>query len=292
VFLLIFLEPSLDFPDKWYLQSLFFLLPVVGLGAIADSVVRLAYLIFSQKRNLPEWQRMMASLYSNHFVVVGMGKVGIRIVQGLVTLRESVVVIEREKESLFLDEVHALGVPVIAGDGRQRKTLEQASVAHAQAVILATDDDLANLDSALTAREINPQVRIVMRMFDDTLATKAGGAFNMPAISIAEVSAPAFIAAATGRKVYQDFQLAGQHVQLIDFTIHPQSRLVGQTVGEVQKSMDVNIVMHNGAQGVNVNPPHEVRLGGGDSLLVIAPLARLRALAEANKADHSEPRSR
>ena len=37
VFLLIFLESSLDFPDEWYLQPLFFLLPIVGLGAIADS---------------------------------------------------------------------------------------------------------------------------------------------------------------------------------------------------------------------------------------------------------------
>ncbi len=38
VFLLIFLESSLDFPDEWYLQPLFFLLPVVGLGAVADSL--------------------------------------------------------------------------------------------------------------------------------------------------------------------------------------------------------------------------------------------------------------
>lgn len=283
VFLLIFLESSIDFPDKWYLQALFFLLPVVGLGAIADSVVRLAYLIFSRKRNLPEWQRMMASLYSNHYVVVGVGKVGIRIIQGLVKLGQSVVVVEREKESPFLDEIHELGVPVITGDGRLRTTLEQASVARAQAVILATDDDLANLDSALTARDINPNVRIVMRMFDETLATKVGCAFNMPAISIAEVSAPAFIAAATGRKVYQDFQLAGQHVQLIDLTIHPQSSLAGETVGAVQTSYNANIVMRHAQEEVNVNPPPDVRLAAGDSLLVIAPLERLQALTEANQ---------
>src|SRR4051794_12813302 len=37
VFLMIFLESALEFPDEWYLQPLFFLLPVLGLGAIADS---------------------------------------------------------------------------------------------------------------------------------------------------------------------------------------------------------------------------------------------------------------
>src|SRR5829696_3719512 len=71
IFLMIFLESSLDFPDEWYLQPLFFLLPIIGLGAVADSVVRLAYLVFTRKQKLPEWHRMVASLYRNHVVVVG-----------------------------------------------------------------------------------------------------------------------------------------------------------------------------------------------------------------------------
>src|SRR5215468_5245191 len=41
VFLAIFLESYLRFPTEWYLQPLFFVLPVVGLGAVADSLVRL-----------------------------------------------------------------------------------------------------------------------------------------------------------------------------------------------------------------------------------------------------------
>ncbi len=83
VFLLIFLEPYLDFPSEWYLQPLFFLLPIVGLGAVVDSLIRLGYLAFTQKNHLPEWQRMMASLYRNHLIVVGLGKVGFQVVQGL-----------------------------------------------------------------------------------------------------------------------------------------------------------------------------------------------------------------
>src|SRR5262245_16053663 len=60
MFLMIFLESGLDFPDEWYLQPLFFLVPLVGLGALADSVVRLAFLMFTKKQRLPEWQRMVA----------------------------------------------------------------------------------------------------------------------------------------------------------------------------------------------------------------------------------------
>jgi voltage-gated potassium channel len=285
VFLLIFLEPYLDFPREWYLQPVFFLLPIVGLGAVADSIVRLAYLMFTKKNRLPEWQRMVASLHRDHVVVVGVGKVGYQVIRGLLELRESVVAVERAgADSSLLDEVLDLGVPMIRGDGRTAKVLEQAGVARARAVILATSDDLTNLDSGLTARDLNGGARVVLRLFDESLAAKIAGAFAMPAISTAQVSAPAFIAAATGRKVYQGFQLAGKQVHLTDLVVAGGGGLVGRTVGEVQGSRGVNIVMHQGGSGVDVNPAHAVVLGAGDTILVIAPMARLVELEAANQA--------
>ena len=98
----------------------------------------------------------------------------------------------------------------------------------ARAVIVTTSDDLTNLDAAITARELNRDAKIVIRLFDETLATKVAGAFSMPTISTSQVAAPAFIAAATGRKIYQGFQLAGQYVHFTDMTICPTGRLVGR----------------------------------------------------------------
>lgn len=285
VFLLIFLESSLEFPDEWYLQPLFFLLPILGLGAVADSLIRLAYLMFSRKNRLPEWQRMVASLYRDHIVVVGVGKVGYQIIKGMLDLREPVVAVERPAaESGLLDEIIDLGVPVVRGDGRNVKTLEQAGVGHARAVILATSDDLTNLDGGLTARDLNPPGQIVLRLFDESLAVKVRGAFAMPAISTPKVAAPAFIAAATGRRVYQDLELAGRHLHLVDLTICAGSRLIGRTVGQIQAGKHVNIVMHNGPAGVDVNPGHDVTLAEGDEILVIAPLAHLIDLEAQNRA--------
>ena len=111
VFLMIFLESSVDFPAEWYLQPLFFVLPVIGLGAVADSVVRLAFLVFTRKQNLPEWNRMLASLCRNHFVVIGVGKVGYQVIKQLLELRESVVAIEMASGSALLGELFDKGVP-------------------------------------------------------------------------------------------------------------------------------------------------------------------------------------
>src|SRR5687768_2809448 len=75
VFMLMLGEPTLDFPDVWYDQLLFFAIPIIGIGAIADSVVRLGYLIFSSKRKLQEWWIMEASTFRKHVVVAGLGRV-------------------------------------------------------------------------------------------------------------------------------------------------------------------------------------------------------------------------
>ena len=224
---MIFMQPMLRFPDEWYLQPFFFLVPLIGLGALADSAVRLAFLTFTSKQKLPEWQRMVASLYRDHLVVVGVGKVGFRIIKGLIERGEAVVAVELKEDSPLIDEANDLGVPIVRGSGRNPKTLEQAGVPLARAVILATSDDLANLDTALTARDLNPNARVVLRLFDESLAAKVEGAFAMPAISTSHVAAPAFIAAATGRKVYQVFRLADQLVHMTDIVVVPESGLTG-----------------------------------------------------------------
>jgi voltage-gated potassium channel len=292
VFLMIFLESSLDFPEEWFLQPLFFLLPILGLGAIADSIIRMAFLIFTRKQNLPEWNRMLASLCRNHFIVIGIGKVGYQVVKGLLEMRETIVAIEMASGAPLLGELFDKGVPVVQGNARMASVLEQAGVRHARAVIITTSDDLTNLDAAITARDLNLDAKIVIRLFDETLATKVAGAFAMPTISTSQVAAPAFIAAATGRKIYQGFQLAGQHVHLTDITICPTARLVGRTVGDIQADKRINIVMHQGGLGVNVNPDSQILLEPGDIILVIAPLEPLLMLESMNQARECADRTR
>jgi voltage-gated potassium channel len=285
VFLLIFLEPYLPFPKEPHLQPLFFLLPIIGLGAVADSLVRLAFLVFSRKHRLPEWQRMVASLYRNHVIVVGIGKVGFQIVQGLVDLKDPVVAVQKAgpEDNPLLDEITDRGVPVIRGDGRAPKVLEQAGVRKARSIILATSDDLTNLDAGLTAHDLNPAIRVVLRLFDESLAVKVRGAFAMPAISTSKVSAASFITAATGRRVYQDFELGGRHLHLIDLIVAEGSPLAGRTIGQIQEHGHVNIVMHHSRDSVNVNPGHDVIIRVGDELLVIAPIEHIKALEQENQ---------
>jgi voltage-gated potassium channel len=230
---------------------------------------------------------MLSSLCRNHFVVIGVGKVGYQVIKQLLEMRETVVAIEMASGSPLLGELFDKGVPVIQGNARMASVLEQGGVRKARSVIITTSDDLTNLDAALTARDLNATAKIVIRLFDETLATKVAGAFSMPTISTSQVAAPAFIAAATGRKIYQGFQLAGQYVHFTDLTICPTGRLVGLSVGVIQSDKTINIVMQQGSQGVNVNPDPQIMLEAGDTILVIAPMDALLTL-EAMNQPHDE----
>ena len=281
VYMLIFVQPNLKFPEhQWYNQILFFVIPIIGLGAVADSVVRLGYLIFARKRKLQEWWIMEASTCRDHVVLCGLGRVGYRIALELIAAKESVVAIEKDPEAMFVEEMQDQNIPVIIGEARLKKNLLEANLPHAKAIILATDDDLTNLDAALTAREIKPEIRLVLRLFDETLATKVASQFRMPVISTSQVSAPAFVAAVTGRSVRQCFQVDGQTIHVADLRV---LRLPPQSVAALQKQYGVSVVLHKGKGGSAGLPDPDAPVQRGDTIVVAAPIERMHQLEEANR---------
>lgn len=276
VFMLMFVQPTIDFPEHWYNQVLVFAVPVIGLGALADAVVRLGYLVFSSKRKLQEWWIMEASLFRNHIVLCGLGRNGYRMARELLALGEKFVVIERDRECEFAEEILDAGVPVLFGDARHRKMLERANVGAARAILAATDDDLANLDAALTAREIKRDIKVVIRFFDDTLASKVASSFQIAAMSSSKVSAPSFVAAATGWSVLHAFQLENRTIHVADLRLE---RLAGRKIGDLQREFGVSVVYHKG----DFTPDGERALAGGDTIVVMALVEKFRALEEANR---------
>ena len=79
---------------------------------------------------------------------------GVRTLQQLVHLGEEVIVLE--KDPLCPNRAYAQkhGIPVIIGNGREEDIFEDLNVTAAKSIVLATNDDLANLEMALDARKI------------------------------------------------------------------------------------------------------------------------------------------
>jgi hypothetical protein len=166
-------------PKSGSARALYFGYPLIGLVVVADTVVRATLLLFSRQENQKEWTRVLASTYRDHIILCGLGHVGYRILERLLHWHLDVVVIEKNTESSFLLRTQQMGVPVLLMDARQEESLEAAGLHHARTLVIATNDDLANVEIALDARRLNPHIRVVLRMFDENIANKLRDAFHL-----------------------------------------------------------------------------------------------------------------
>lgn len=267
---LIFGESPEAFPDHLFLQSLFFIVPVLGLTVIIEGIVDLSMLVGDRRRSERRWCTIMAAAYKNHIVLVGFGKLGFRTYKLLHQLNESVVIIESNPGCQFLEEARREGVPVLIGDARRESLLADANITHARSIILATDNDLANLEIALDARKINPAIRVVLRMFDQNMADKIREGFNIPmAMSQSAMSAPAFATAAIGAEIVNSFAVGDQLVVMQRWKIDDAGGLTGRTIGQIISTRGVGVVEHRPRGGAaKVFPPVETKVETGDELLV------------------------
>jgi Trk K+ transport system NAD-binding subunit len=282
-FSLLFINPSVPYPGKWHLQILFFLIPVFGLAAIADGLLRFGSALLSKQDRGQKWQVAMASTYHDHVIVCGVGKVGYRVIQELHKYEKDVVAIEENPEGRFVENVKALGIPIILSDARRSETIITAGVEKADAIIPCTDDELANLDIALDALELNPNIRVVMRMFDADFAKRVEKGFGIHcAFSTSAVSAPIFASAALRENVKHSFYVGENLLHIGQVKIHPSSQLAGWTVGILEQEMDLSVICYEKDGNVDIHPDGELLLGKGEEILVLTSFETLRSINHLN----------
>ena len=279
---LLALEVPLPFPHSLGMRLLFFVTPIVSALVVAEGLVRFGILFFNRKNRLEAWNVSLAATLKNHVVVSGIGRVGYRIAEELLAMGESVVAIELKRDGELVDFLRAKNIPVLIGDARSKERLQEANVQDAKAVICATDDDLANVEVALTSREIKPGVRVVMRMFDPRLADKFSKAFDMQTFSTTAISAPVFAAAATDRNVIHSFHLADKLLNIAQLQLAADSRLNGKSIREIETHYDASIVALVRKSKVDFHPAPDVVVGAGDRLAVLATSEILDTVERAN----------
>ncbi|HBP20336.1 MAG TPA: hypothetical protein DEA08_21415 [Planctomycetes bacterium] len=266
------------------IQATYFLLPAIGLTVIAEGLVRLGVLIGNRKRLDPEWHMALASTFKDHVVIAGLGKVGLRVARRLQG-DEHVVGIDRVEPS---DKGEALSenVAVLLGDATSMALLEQANVARARAILVLTDNDLANLEIALNARELNPEIRVVLRMFNEQLGKRLVDEFGFDAVySTTSLAAPSFSAALYSNRILQSIEVGPEKVvHMARVEVEAGSSLVGKTILEVEQERGVSIVLHHSAGRADLLPSIRAEVSAGDVLYLLAELRELERVDRAAEA--------
>jgi Trk K+ transport system NAD-binding subunit len=219
-----------------------------------------------------------------HVVVVGLGNVGTRVIRALTDLGVDVVAVDRDGLARGVPVARELHLPFVLGDATQEQTLQAASVATCRALVVTSTDDVNNLETALLGRAIQPDVRIVLRLFDGDFAERVQRNFHINASrSVSYLAAPAFAAAMTGREVVDVIPVRRRVLLVAELPVEAGSPAEGLYVSDLNRPHATRILGIRTGRGTQTlwSPPGGRKLMRTDRLVVLATRTGLGLLLAA-----------
>jgi len=261
-------DPRLSMPEKIAQFMLTFdgmaFLPVVTAAVVG---ARLTGSLHGKKRPV-----------SDHVIVAGLGNVGTRIAGQLHDLGVDVVCVDKNENASGVRLARQLGLRVVIGETHREETLRAAGITTSQALVSVTDSDIVNLETALHARALAADLRLVLRLSDEDLAERVQKTVgNTISRSVSYLAAPAFAAAMLEHQVLRTIPV-GRHVLLIaDVQVDSGSELAGRLLEDVHQTGEVRVIAlrRKGADGVDWSPRRDYTISPQDRLYVLATRAGL-----------------
>jgi Trk K+ transport system NAD-binding subunit len=219
-----------------------------------------------------------------HVIVAGLGNVGTAVTGQLHDLGFDVVCVDNNPQAQGLSMARGMDLPVVIGDAFREQTLRAAGLDTCLALVSLTDSDIVNLETALNARMLRDDVRIVLRVTDDDLAERLQKTVaNTVSRSVSYLAAPAFAAAMLEHQVLRTIAV-GRHVLLIaDVRVGDQAGLAGRFVADAEQDGQARVLalQVNGSGGLDWTPHRGYLLAEGDRLIVLATRNGLRRFLSA-----------
>ncbi|MDZ4177973.1 MAG: potassium channel protein [Coriobacteriia bacterium] len=266
----------------WFTIALVF----AGVGGIAYAIGTIAdFMVEGRLVELLEGRRMAKRIsdLSEHYVVVGMGRVGSVVCEALHAQGVPFVVVDRCEECV--ETAGENGWLYLQGDATSEEVLEAAGVTRAKGLVTALDTDADNLFVALSARGMNPGLYIVAR---STSVASEGKILRSGAdrVITPNVIGGRRIATSLLNPLVADYLDVATHNEEMEYRL--EALRVGESSAMVGRSIrDAHVRDATGAyilaisrEGVmDSNPAPEQVLRAGDELVAIGTRSQLDTLA-------------
>ncbi|MEU7510738.1 NAD-binding protein [Streptomyces sp. NPDC042898] len=228
-------DPALDAPVTHQILQLLSglvglaLLPLLVAGALeALGTFRAAGALRRPPRGL-----------SGHVVLLGLGKIGTRVLARLRELDIPVVCVEEDPDARGIPLARSLGIPVVLGDVTDDGILEAAKIHRAHALLALTSYDTTNLEAVLYARTVRADLRVALRLYDDEFATAVYRTLRTAhpdaltrSRSVTHLAAPAFAGAMMGRQILGAIPVERKVLLFAALVVAGHPQLEGRTVTE------------------------------------------------------------
>ena len=253
---------------------------LVGVTLVSTAFALFTNILVSRRIEQSLGRRRVPGM-AGHVIVIGLGAVGISVVEGLLAEGRRVVVVERDDRNRYLSRARALGVPVVIADATQRQTHSMVNLADASAVAVLTSRDLTNIETGLAVRESLGErwddVPVVLRVFDRNLAQMMERSFGFRHVrSTSALAAPWFVGAALGLDVLGTFYVDQQPFLVASLTVAPGGGLQGLAMEDLSARTRVIALSRSNPAGAFEHPPRRgTRFAGGDRAYLLGPYEEL-----------------
>jgi voltage-gated potassium channel len=252
----------------------------LAIGALASALLEFELRKFFGRRRM---EREIGRL-NGHVIICGAGRVGRSVARELVAKPAPFVVVDNNPEKMQkLDERWL----VLNGDATQETTLRAARVEQASGLVAAATTDAINLYIVLTARSLNPKLKIIARASEEDAEKhlrKAGAdivispyifAGHRIAQSFLRPNVIDFLDLATASDRQMDLELA-------EVRVGETSPFAGKTLAssQIRQTMNVIVLAIKKAEGMHFNPEPDDRIEAGDYLIAMGEPSGLRKLEQ------------
>jgi voltage-gated potassium channel len=156
--------------DNKPLGKLFTIIYVfIGAGTIAYLFTTLAaYIIEGELRKVFRRRKMDKRIAKmrDHYIICGIGMVGLYVVHEMFLTKRPFIAIDQDETRLDVFKANNIEADLVVGDATENEILWKAMIEHAKGLYATTDSDNDNIVISLTARQLNPSLRIVSRCND------------------------------------------------------------------------------------------------------------------------------
>jgi voltage-gated potassium channel len=261
---------------------------ILSLGTIAYAVSSItAFVIEGELKNLLGRRKMDKAIakLKGHYIICGGDETAQTIVRELRLTKRSFVVVDPSAERI--ERMAEAGpLPSIQGDPAEDGVLVKAGIERAKGIFLCLATDEANLFAAITARSLNPGLRISAKGIDvrsEAKMKKAGADYVVaPAFiggmrMVSEMVRPAVV-------TFLDMMLRDREkgLRVEEMAVPTGSRLIGKTVSQAKIGERTGALLvalrREESRDYDFNPGPDVRLKKGDILILMAGPGMLQRL--------------
>ncbi len=261
---------------------------VSSVGIVAYLVSRLAgAVVEGEIRKLMGRKKLEKAIHKlkDHYIVCGYGRIGGYICGQFKGEGLPFVVIERDEQ--VIQSMEEEGLVYVRGDATDEKTLIDAGVERARALITAVASDADNLYITLTARGLNPNLYILSRASEEKAERKLISAGANKVVSPYLIGAHRMAMAIIRPAVVELMELAMKResiqLQMEEIKVNDTVKLPGTSLREsgIRSELDLIVVAIKKEDGSMIfNPAFNTTIERGDTLITLGERKNLDRLAE------------